>query len=77
MILLGVRKMGTEDHPALIDAAQELLASGGGVKVDLVLNAWEGLAVLMLPEGDITVLPGPAPGTVEFWCAEPSEEYRG
>jgi hypothetical protein len=33
MILLGVRRMGTEDHPALIDAARELIASGAGEKV--------------------------------------------
>jgi hypothetical protein len=67
--------MGTEDHPALIDAARELIASGAGEKVDLVLGAWEGLAVLMLPEGDVHVLPGPVAGTVEFWCGEGSEEF--
>ncbi len=76
MILLGVRRMGTDNHPALIDAARELMASGDGVKVDLVMGAWEGI-VLLLPEGDVHVLPGPDAGTVEFWCAEPSEEFRG
>jgi hypothetical protein len=77
MIYLGVRKMSTEDHPALIDAAQELLASGGGVRKEKIMGAWEGLAVLLLPEGDVHVLPGPDEGVVEFWCAEPSEEFRG
>ncbi len=77
MILLGVRRMRSDNHPALIDAARELMASGDGVKVDLVLEGWSGLAVLMLPEGDVHVLPGPDEGMVEFWCGEGSEEFRG
>ena len=77
MICLGVRKMGTDDHAALIDAARELIASGGGEKRDLVLEGWSGLAVLLLREGDIHVLPGPDDGLVEFWMGEPSVESRG
>ena len=77
MIYLGVRRMGTDGHAALIDAARELIASGAGVKVDLVMEGWSGLAVLLLKEGDVHVLPGPDDGLVEFWCAEPSEEFRG
>ncbi len=76
MIFLGARRIAREDYPALLDAARGLLASGEGLEVDLVMEGWSGIS-FMLEGRDVTVLPGPVDGMVEFWVTAPSEEFRG